>query len=154
MMFQTGMDGGAGDLGFRSFRNSTTNTSTVTIAAGTPLILETATASANGGWANIALTSTSVINNLYIGNSNAATPPDTVGLCQCYGVDTDALVATAGAAVGVPLIPNVATFITAAVSTGTAQVFTPGVLGGGVVTVLIAPTGAAQVASTVFVRAV
>jgi hypothetical protein len=150
MIFQTAMDGGAGELSFRSFRNSTTGTSTVTIAAGTPLVLETATASANGGWANVALTSTSVINNLYIGNSNAATPADTVGLCQCYGVDTDALVATAGAAVGVQLIPNVGTFITqGTVST----VFTPGVQGGGAVTVLIAPTGATNVASTVFVRA-
>jgi hypothetical protein len=150
MIFQTAMDGSAGEVGFRSFRNSTTNTSTVTIAAGTPLVLETATASANGGWANIALTSTSLINNLYIGNSNAATPPDTVGLCQCYGVDTDALVATAGAAVGVQLVANVATFITV----GTSTLFTPGVQGGGAVTVLIAPTGATNVASTVFVRAV
>jgi hypothetical protein len=149
MIFQTAMDGSAGEVAFRSFRNSTTGTSTVTIAAGTPLILETATASANGGWANIALTSTSVINNLYIGNSNAATPADTVGLAQCYGVDTDALVATAGASVGQQLVANVATFITV----GTSAVFTPGVQGGGCVTVLIAPTGATNVASTVFVRA-
>src|SRR4051812_35888935 len=138
MLFQTAADG-LNEMGFRSYRNSTTNTSTVTIAAGTPLVLETATASANGGFANIALTSTSLINNLYIGNAHAAAAADTVGLAQCYGVDGDALVATAGASVGVQLVANIATFVTV----GTSAVFTPGVQGGGCVTVLIAPTGAA-----------
>lgn len=151
MIFQTAMDGAAGEVAFRSVRNSTTGTSTVTIAAGTPLILETATASANGGYVAQAKTSTDVTNNLYVGNANAALPADSVGLAQCYGVDTDAIVATAGAAVGIGLIPNVATLITVAGSTaGNA-----GVQGGGAgaLTVLIAPTGATQAATSVFVRA-
>lgn len=151
MIFQTAMDGAAGEIGFRSVRNSTTGTSTVTIAIGTPLILETATASTGGGFVMQALTSTSVINNLYVGNAHAALPADSVGLAQCYGVDTDAVVATAGAAVGAQLIPNIATFITVGGSTaGNA-----GVQGGGsgAVTVLVAPTGATQAAAVVFVRA-
>lgn len=151
MIFQTAMDGAAGEVAFRSVRNSTTGTSTVTIAAGTPLNIETATASTGGGYVAQCLTSTSVINNLYVGNANAALPADSVGLAQCYGVDTDAIVATAGAAVGVQLIPNIATLITVAGSTaGNA-----GVQGGGsgALTVLVAPTGATNVATPVFVRA-
>lgn len=151
MIFQTVGDGSAGEVAFRSVRNSSTRTSTVTIAAGTPLILETATASANGGWVAQALTSTSLVNNLYVGNAHAALNPDSVGLAQVYGVDTDAVVATAGASVGAQLIPNVATFVTVGASTaGNA-----GVQGGGsgALTVLIAPSGAAQAATSVFVRA-
>jgi hypothetical protein len=151
MIFQTAMDGAAGDIAFRSVRNSTTNTSTVTIAIGTPLIVETATASTGGGFVMQALTSTSVINNLYVGNAHAALNPDSVGLAQCYGVDTDAMVATAGASVGVQLIPNIGTLITVGGSTAG----NCGVQGGGsgALTVLVAPTGATQAATPVFVRA-
>jgi hypothetical protein len=151
MIFQTVMDGAAGEIAFRSVRNSLTATSTVVIAAGTPLILETATASTGGGFAMQALTSTSVINNLYIGNAHAALAADTVGLAQCYGVDTDAVVATAGASVGAQLIPNIGTLVTVGGSTAG----NCGVQGGGsgALTVLVAPSGATQAATPVFVRA-
>ena len=57
---------------FRAVRNSATKTSTVTIAAGTPLVLETATASADGAFVRQAVTSTDITNNLYVGNADAA----------------------------------------------------------------------------------
>lgn len=153
MIFQTGMDPSntLAESVFRSVKNSTTKTSTVTIAAGTPLILETNTASTGGGWVRSALTSTAADNNLYIGNAHAALPSDSVGLAQCYGVDTDVVVATGGASVGAQLIPNVATLITVANSTAG----NCGVVGGGsgVLSVLVAPSGATQAATAVFVRA-
>lgn len=151
MIFQTGLAGDLNDVAFRCVRNSTTGTSTVTLAAGTPINLETATASANGAWAAQALTSTSVVNNLFIGMLHAALAADKVGLVQTYGVDTDAIVATAGAAVGAQLIPNVATLITVGASTAG----NCGVQGGGsgALTVLVAPSGAAQAATSVFIRA-
>lgn len=150
MIFQTVSDG-TGEIALRAVRNSTTGTSTVTIAAGTPAILETATASANGGWAAQAITSTSIVNNLYIGNFHAALAADKVGLVQCYGVDTDAVVATGGASVGAQLIPNIGTLVTVGASTAG----NCGVQGGGsgALTVLVAPSGAAQAATSVFVRA-
>jgi hypothetical protein len=151
MIFQTAQDG-TNDVAFRAVRNSTTKTSTVTIAAGTPIILETATASANGGFAGQALTATSVVNNLYLGQLPAALPADSVGLVQTYGVDTDAIVATAGAAVGAQLIPNIGTLITVGASTAG----NCGVQGGGsgALTVLVAPSGATQAATSVFIRAI
>ena len=149
MVFQTVMDG-TNDVAFRAIRNSTTGTSTVTLAAGVPIILETATASANGGWARAALTSTAVDNNLYIGNLHAALAADSVGLVQAYGVDTDAIVATAGASVGAVLIPNVGTFVTVA---GSQTSCTPGITWAKQVVVLVAPSGAAQAATSVFVQA-
>lgn len=151
MIFQTAMDGAYSDIAFRAVHNSTTGTSTVSILIGSPLILETATASTGGNFVMLALTSTSIINNLYVGNANATMASDSVGLAQCYGVDTDALTATAGAVVGAQLIPNVGTLITVGASTaGNA-----GVQGGGsgALTVYVAPTGATNVASLVFVRA-
>lgn len=149
MIFQTVLDGSTQEVVFRAVRNSTTKTSTVTIAAGVPLILETATASANGIFAAAALTFTSVINNLFIGMNNAALPADSMGLCQVYGVDTDAIVATAGAAVGASLVPNIGTLVTvAAAGTGTL----PGVLTAPTAAVLLAPSGAAQVATSVFLN--
>lgn len=151
MIFQTAMDGAVGELAFRVIRNSTTGTSTVTIAAGVAMNLETATASANGVFAALALTSTSVVNNLFIGMNHAALPADKVGLVQVYGVDADAMVATAGAAVGAQLIPNIGTLVTVGASTAG----NCGVQGGGagVLTVLVAPSGATQIAASVFVRA-
>jgi len=147
MFFQTVGDGSAGEIGLRSVRNSTTRTSTVTIAAGTPIVLETATASANGGWVRQALTSTAVDNNLYIGNAHAALNPDSVGLVQSYGVDTDAVVATAGASVGAVLVPNVGTLVTAGTTV------TPGIATSKNVVVLVAPSGATQAATSVLVQA-
>lgn len=151
MIFQTAMDGTTNEVVFRSGHNSTTGTSTVVIAAGTPLVIETNTASTGGNYVMQALTSTSVVNNLYVGNANAALAADSVGLVQVYGVDADAIVATAGASVGAQLIPNIATLITVGASTAG----NCGVQGGGsgVLTVLVAPSGAAQAATPVFVRA-
>lgn len=151
MIFQTAMDGAAGEIALRSVRNSTTGTSTVTIAAGTPLVLETNTASTGGGYVMQALTSTSVVNNLYVGNANAAIAPDSVGLAQCYGVDTDAVVATAGASVGAVLVPNIATLVTAA-AFGTAG-GSMGINTAASIVVLVAPSGAAQAATPVWVHA-
>jgi hypothetical protein len=151
MIFQTAMADGVNDVAFRSFRNSLTGTSTVSIAAGAPVILETATASANGFYGGVALTSTSVVNNLYIGNAHAAVGADKVGLVQCYGVDTDAIVATAGASVGAQLIPNVGTLVTVGASTAGNCGLQGG--GSGALTVLVAPSGATQAATSVFVRA-
>ena len=150
MIFQTVGDG-TNEMAFRSVRNSTTRTSTVTIAAGTPLVLETNTASNNGGWVRQAATSTDITNNLYVGNCHAALSPDSVRLAQCYGVDSDAVVATGGASVGVSLIPNVATLVTV----GNSTAGNAGVVGGGsgVLAVLVAPSGAAQAATSVFIRA-
>lgn len=152
MIFQTVLDASTlAETAFRSVKNSTTQTSTVTIAAGTPLVLETHTASNNGAWVMQALTATSVINNLFVGMAHAALNPDSVGLAQVYGIDTDAVVATAGASVGVLLRPNVGTLATVGDSTAGNS----GVVGGGagVLTVLVEPSGAAQAATSVFVRA-
>ena len=151
MIFQTGMDHTVAENVFRAVRNSTTGTSTVVIAAGTPLILETATASANGAFAGQALTATSVINNLFIGMNHAALAADSAGLAQVYGVDTDAIVLTAGASVGVALRPNIASLATVGDSTAGNSGVTGG--GAGVLAVLVAPSGAAQAATSVFVRA-
>lgn len=152
MIWQTGMDAtSAAEKVFRSVRNSATKTNTTPIAAGTPLVLETNTASADGAFVMQALTSTSVVNNLYVGNNDASLSSDSVGLAQVYGIDTDAVVATAGASVGAQLIPNVGTLITVGASTAG----NCGVQGGGsgALTVLVAPSGATQAATSVFVRA-
>ena len=152
MIFQTAMDAvSAAETVFRSVRNSTTKTGTITISAGQPVILETATASADGAFVKIGVTATAAINHLYVGNCHAAINPDSVGLAQVYGIDTDAIVVTGGAAVGVPLRPDSGSFGTVGSSTDGCLGVTGG--GAGVLTVLIAPTGAATVASTVFVRA-
>jgi hypothetical protein len=149
MIFQTVMDG-TNDAGFRAIRSSTTITSTVSIAAGTPVILETATASANGGWGRQALTATAVDNNLFVGHAHTRINPDSVGLVQCYGVDTDVIVATAGASVGAVLIPNVATLsVAATIASG----FSPNIATAKQIVVLVAPSGAAQAATSVFVQA-
>jgi hypothetical protein len=152
MIFQSAMDPKtAQETIFRAVRSATTKTSTVTIAIGTPLVLETATASADGAFVRQAATSTDITNNLYVGNAHAALNPESVGLAQCYGVDTDAVVITAGASVGANLIPNVASLATVGTNTNG----NPGVVGGGagVLTVLIAPSGAATASTSVFVRA-
>jgi len=152
MIWQTAMDAvSAAETVFRSVRSSLTKTSTVTIAAGTPVVLETATASADGSFVMQALTATSVVNHLYVGNANAALPPDSVGLAQCYGIDSDAVVATAGATVGVQLRPNIATLASVGSSTDGCLAVTGG--GANVLTVLVGTSGAAQAASPVFIRA-
>ena len=152
MIWQTGMDATtAQETVFRAVRSSLTKTSTVTIAAGTPLVFETATASADGAFVGQALTATSIINHLFAGMNHAALPADSVGLAQIYGIDTDASVTTGGAAVGAQLRPNVAALATVGSSTDGCLAVTGG--GAGVLTVLVAPSGAATVATSVFVRA-
>ena len=152
MIFQTAMDAtSAAETAFRSIRNSTTKTGTITWLAGQAIVLETATASADGSFGLLSLTATSAVNHLYVGNAHAAINPDSVGLVQCYGIDTDAITVTGGAAVGTPLRPNVGSLATVGSSTDGCLGVTGG--GAGVLTVLIAPSGAATVASTVFVRA-
>lgn len=146
MIFQTVMDG-TNDVAFRAIRNSLTGTSTVSIAQGAPVILETATASANGGWARAAITSTAVDNNLYLGNAHEAIAADSVGLVQAYGVDDDAVVLTAGASVGAVLIPNVGSLATAGTTV------TPGISTAKQVVVLVAPSGASVADTKVFVQA-
>lgn len=146
MIFQTVMDG-TNDVAFRAIRNSLTGTSTVSIAAGSPVILETATASANGGWARQALTATAVDNNLFVGLAHSAIAADSVGLVQAYGVDTDAVIVTAGASAGAVLVPNVGSLAT----TGTTV--TPGIATAKQLVVLVAPSGAATATSSVFVQA-
>ena len=60
MIWQTAMDAtSVAETVFRSVRNSTTKTGTITHAAGAPLILETATASADGAFVQAAPTATS-----------------------------------------------------------------------------------------------
>jgi hypothetical protein len=149
-VFQTVMDGAVNDVAYRAFRNSLTGTTTATIsiAKGAPVILETHSASNNGAWGRAAATKTTIEGNFYLGNAHAAVLPDSVGLVQCYGVDDDAIVVTAGATVGTPLVPN---------STGldpvTATTATPGAATGVWAVVVVAPSGAATAATKVFVRA-
>lgn len=147
MVFQTAMDGSLNNVAYRAFRNSLTGTSTVSIAAGAPVILETATASANGAWGRNALAATAVDNNLYIGNAHALVGADKVGLVQSYGVDSDALVVTGGASVGAVLIPGVGALATAGTT------ITPGIATAKQAVVLVAPSGAATAATSVFVQA-
>lgn len=151
MRFQTAVDSSAAERVFRAVRNSTTGTSTVTLAVGTPLILETNTGSADGVFVKQAVTATAIINNLYVGNVHVALPADTVGIAQCYGYDDDAVVLTGGADAGALLVPNIASFQTVGASTAG----NPGLQGGGdrAVVVLVAPSGAATAATKVFINA-
>src|SRR5690349_19951848 len=148
MIFQTLSDAASGsEKAFRSVRNSTTGTSTVTIAAGTPLVVETNTGSTGGGFVTQALSSTAIINNLFVGIADAALPPDSVRLAQVYGVVSAVVVATAGASVGAQLIPNIATMITV----GARADGNAGFQGaGGKVTVLVALSGATDTAAVLF----
>jgi hypothetical protein len=136
---------------FRVVRCSTTETSTVTILAGSPLVLETATASVDGSWVRQAATKTDVTNHLFVGNAHSALVGGGVGLAQCHGYDDDVIVLTGGASVGVQLVPNVGSWGTVGSSTDGCLAITGG--GANIATVLVAPTGAATVASKVFLRA-
>jgi len=147
MIAQTVMDSLVNNAIFRAVRNSTTKTSTVTITRGSPIVLETVTASADGVYARQALTSTAVDNNLFIGYAHASINPDSAGLVQAYGVDDDVAILTGGASVGAVLIPNVASSVTAGTTV------TPGISTAAKAVVLVAPSGAAVVNGKVFVSA-
>lgn len=122
MQFQTVVTPTTAEKVFRVGVNANTATLTITagsIAIGSPVIVETASASANGYHINRPATSTSVVNNLYIGNLHDA--PGTkiyldreeVGLVQCYGYDDDAIVQvlTSTSLAGQILIPSTLQFL-------------------------------------------
>lgn len=107
MRFQTAMASGFAEKVFRSVKNCYTKTLTASsFVAGAPVVLATATASIDGCYAQYPATSTSIVNNFYLGNADAAISPEGVGLVQCYGYDDDAVVQvlTDTQAVGVPLL--------------------------------------------------
>lgn len=114
MIFQTGMAAELAEMAFRAVRSSLTATSaTAAIQAGEPLLLETATASADGMFAMRVLSSTDPINNLYIGNAVASIAHESVGLAQCYGIDTDVrLLQNVTAAPGQLLTPELNSTVT------------------------------------------
>jgi len=152
MLFQTAVDPKTmTEKVFRVIRCSTTETSTVTILAGSPLILESATASADGSFVRQALTKTAADNQLFIGNAHAALVGGAVGLAQVHGYDDDAIVLTGGASVGAQLVPNVGSWATIGSSTDGNCGVTGG--GAGVASIIVAPSGAATVASKVLLRA-
>jgi len=106
------------EKGYRSAVNSATATLTITagsIAIGSPVILETSTASLNGYNVRRPATSTSLVNNLFQGIV-ARVPQvnptyldrEQEGLVQVYGYYPTAIVQrlTAGSAVGACLIPE------------------------------------------------
>ena len=108
MLWQTLMNTGA-ETAFRSVQNAYTKTLTASsISAGAPVVLATNTASNNGQYVQYPATSTSIVNNLYVGNAHAAIAPEDVGLVQCYGYDSDAKlqILTTTQNVGQVLIPD------------------------------------------------
>ena len=119
MQWQTVNDGSKPDIVLCTFKNSATATLTATaatIAKGEPVILATATASANGVFVQRAVTATNASNNLYVGNvhdfpgtsSTKTWQAEDVGLVQTYGLDTDAVIQllTSAQDAGQLLIPN------------------------------------------------
>lgn len=103
MTFQTAVDKTTAERVFRAVVNANTITATITartIAIGSPVILATHSDSNNGHYVTRAATSTSIVNNLLVGNVHEA--PGTVAyaeaeamfLAQVYGIDDDAIVQT------------------------------------------------------------
>lgn len=108
MIFQTAMDPTTlAEIALRSVRSSITETSTdASMQDGEPVILETATASANGAWVRRSLTETSVQNDLFVGIVRGnAIPHGGVGLAQCYGVGNVRLKEVATVAAGNHFMP-------------------------------------------------
>lgn len=164
MIFQTVMDPTSlAETAFRAVRSSLTRTSTVTWAAGTPVVLATNTASNDGAYVALPATSTSIVNNLYAGNLHAAMPADTVGLVQVYGIDDDAIVQvkTDAQNPGAVLIPNSIPFlfsvsgpVTAAATSTSAHTEVPALGGFAYLLEAVASSSAtATAATTVFIRA-
>jgi hypothetical protein len=132
MLWQSAVDKTTAEKGFRSVVNSITASATITagsIAVGTPLVLETNTASNTGYFVNKPATSTSIVNNLFVGILSAAPNANPTyldreqnGLCQVYGTYPTAIVLrpTAGASVGALLIPESLGFMTPSVGPVTA----------------------------------
>lgn len=166
MVFQTGMSISMAEVVYRAVRSaiSATVTSTDRLATGEPVNLTTETASANGIFVSRPITSTNVlINNLYVGNVHATIEHDSVGLVQCYGVDTDALYAgTTTQAAGVMLRPSsfralisVAPFYGSAAAGTDANINMSGIAGFAYVLAqnAVATTETAAVSVTAFIRA-
>lgn len=110
MNIQTAMDKALIEAVYRVCLSAVTKTTTITAATaglgiGYPVILATHSASANGNKVIAALTSTSDMNNLYIGNLHRSLGSvysylngEDIGLVQCYGYDSDAAVYCGGTA--------------------------------------------------------
>ncbi len=169
MFFQTVLDKTTPLKVFRAAVNASTGTLTITagtIAIGCPVVLATASDSANGQYITRPATSTSVVNNLYCGN--LAEAPGTavylereaMGVIQIYGIDDDAIVQTltTTALAGQVLVPESLQFL---IPTGGAQTVTstaaaaevPGLLGLAVLLQSIASSAATSTGTAkVFLR--
>lgn len=122
MRFQTAVDKETAEKAFRAVVSAYTATGTITaasIAIGSPVVLETHTASNNGYHARRPATSTSLVNNLFVGNlhdapgTKAYLDREEIGLVQVYGIDDDAIVQilTAAVSVGSVLTPESLQFL-------------------------------------------
>lgn len=169
MFFQTVLDKTTPLKVFRAAVNAVTSTQTLTsasIAIGSPVVLATASDSSNGQYITRPATSTSVVNNLYVGNVHDAPGtkiylgPDEMGAIQIYGLDDDAIVQTltTTSLAGQVLIPESLQFL---IPTGGAQTITgtaaaaevPGLLGLAVLLQSIASSAATSTGTAkVFLR--
>lgn len=177
MQFQTGTAGAENERVFRVARNSFTKTATITGASfvrGNPVLMATATASLNGYDVIHPDTAGQAVNELYLGNvhnypdtsvnQNGVWQPEDFGLIQCYGLDTDAVIANATAtqAAGLIMVPTTGSRLvtigglvvptgTGSSDTGTART---GVAGLVVLAATVATSSAAGTTSgTVWIRA-
>jgi len=176
MQFQTGTAGAVNERVFRVARNSFTKTATITAASfvrGNPVILTVNSASANGYDVVHPDTAGQNANELYIGNVHNfpdTTPnqtgvwqPEDVGLVQCYGLDTDALVhvGTVSIAAQLLLVPTTGSrlitigplTIPTGTGTGDTGAAKTGIAGLAVLALTIASSsGTGTTAGTVFLR--
>lgn len=144
MQFQTGQDKNSIERVFRIGRNAVTATTTITAATitrGAPVCLATDSVSGAGGTATGAgnfmiapdTAGANFTNNLFQGcvydypdtnvGRTGTWQPEAVGLIQCYGVMTNAILlqnATASLAVGLCLSPNTGTSLITVVGPVTA----------------------------------
>lgn len=144
MQFQTAQDNKQLDKVFRIGRNAITATTTITAATitrGAPVCLATDSVSGAGGTAagagNFVIApdtaGASMVNNLFVGcvydypdtnvGRTGTWQAEAVGLIQCYGVMTNAILlqnATASLAVGLCLVPNTGTSLITVVGPVTA----------------------------------
>lgn len=177
MRFQHAVDATTAEKVFRVARNSYTKTSTITAASfvrGNPVILTAASASNNGYDVVHADTAGQPTNELYIGNvhdypdttvnQTGVWKPEDAGWIQCYGLDSDAVVAngTATQAANLILVPNTGSqlltiaqlIIPTATSTSATGAAVAGVAGLCVLYQTMATSSAAGTAAAkVFIRA-
>lgn len=176
MQFQTATAGAENERVFRVARNSFTKTATITAASfvrGNPVILTSASASANGYDIVHPDTAGQNANELYLGNVHDfpdTTPnrtgvwqPEDTGLVQIYGLDTDAVIANATVtqAAGLLLVPTTGSrlvtigplTIPTGTGTGDTGAAKTGIAGLAVLAATVATSSAAgTVAGTVFLR--